>query len=160
MTPHAVFDVHQMHEHVIVLPNRVLSAPEQRHIQRAKMKARSDGNVTAKERVRLEGMQDKASRHIYRAKHNERDRSERPDANRVDRREYRQRNRIYHGVESGELTRGETKLLKKEQRRIHRVERTAERDGEISATERVRLEHMQDKASRDIYRLKHNDRTQ
>ncbi len=45
-------------------------ACEQRHIQRAKARAWSDGKLTKKEKVRLEIMQDRASQHIYRLKHN------------------------------------------------------------------------------------------
>ena len=42
------------------------------HINRAKKRARSDGEITAKERIRLEKKQDRASRLIYRGKHNDR----------------------------------------------------------------------------------------
>lgn len=38
-------------------------------------RAKSDGKVTWKERVRLENKQDKTSRKIYRTKHNKRDRN-------------------------------------------------------------------------------------
>ena len=133
---------------------------EQRRIQKAKRRARSDGKVTKKERARLEHMQDRSSRHIYRAKHNERDRSGRPQANRVDRREHHQKKRIHQGVKSGELTYGETKRLTKEQRRIHKAERRAKSDGMVTANERARLEHMQDRSSKHIYRAKHNEKTQ
>lgn len=43
---------------------------EQRHIQRAKKHALSDGKLTPAERIRLERKQNRASHHIYRAKHN------------------------------------------------------------------------------------------
>ncbi|MDY6843377.1 MAG: hypothetical protein SVW57_04715 [Thermodesulfobacteriota bacterium] len=43
---------------------------EQRHIQRRKRSAWADGTLTPRERARLEYTQDKVSKHIYRAKHN------------------------------------------------------------------------------------------
>lgn len=43
---------------------------EQIHIRRAERRAKADGTVTPDERRRLERKQDRASRHIRRAKHN------------------------------------------------------------------------------------------
>ncbi len=47
---------------------------EQRHIRQSRRRAWSDGRLTPRERARLEIQQDAASRHIYRAKHNDRTR--------------------------------------------------------------------------------------
>jgi len=44
---------------------------EQQHIQKTKQEALKDGKVTPKERLRLERQQNRANRHIYRLKHNE-----------------------------------------------------------------------------------------
>ena len=44
---------------------------EQRHIQKTKQVVLKDGKVTPKERLRLERQQNKANKHIYRLKHNE-----------------------------------------------------------------------------------------
>lgn len=44
---------------------------EQRHIHHARRRANADGQVTADEQRRLERKQDRANRHIRRAKHNE-----------------------------------------------------------------------------------------
>lgn len=49
-------------------------AAQQAHIQVVKVKARADGVVTARERARLDHMQDQNSRTIYRLKHNGRSR--------------------------------------------------------------------------------------
>ena len=76
---------------------------------------------------------------------------------RVDRRQDKQRSRIIQGRRSGELTRGEAHRLKKQQKKINRMERRFSRDGYLSARERYRLERAQDRASRRIARLKHND---
>ena len=48
---------------------------EQYGVRRVERKAKSDGTVTARERARLHREQNQASRHIYRAKHNGRDRN-------------------------------------------------------------------------------------
>ncbi|HWQ34349.1 MAG TPA: hypothetical protein VNQ79_15990 [Blastocatellia bacterium] len=47
---------------------------EQKDIQQDKKAAKSDGTVTAQERREIHQEQNQASRHIYRAKHNRRDR--------------------------------------------------------------------------------------
>ena len=78
-------------------------------------------------------------------------------AGRVGKRQVNQQKRIHQGVKSTELTGKETRRLEKEQRRIHKAKHKAWSDGELSAKERVRLERMQDNASKHIYRLKHND---
>ena len=44
---------------------------EQCHIQKTKQVVLKDGKVTPKERIRLERQQNKANKHIYRLKHNE-----------------------------------------------------------------------------------------
>jgi hypothetical protein len=75
---------------------------------------------------------------------------------RVDRRQDRQHARIVQGRHSGELTRGEARRLKKQQKKINRMERRFSRDGYLSARERYRLELAQDRASRRIARLKNN----
>jgi hypothetical protein len=43
---------------------------EQRHIRRSERRAKADGTVTRQEKRRLERRQDRASRHIHRAKNN------------------------------------------------------------------------------------------
>ncbi len=48
---------------------------EQRDIQQEKREAKSDGDVTRQERRSIHREQNQASRHIYRAKHNRRDRN-------------------------------------------------------------------------------------
>ena len=46
---------------------------EQRHIRRSERRAKADGDVTVAERRRMDRKQDRASRHIRRAKHNQAD---------------------------------------------------------------------------------------
>jgi hypothetical protein len=76
----------------------------------------------------------------------------------ITRREARQRARIQQGVRSGELTPGETKKLRNEQGHVEQMREHAVADGKIGPRERVALRRAQNKASRDIYRLKHNAR--
>jgi hypothetical protein len=80
------------------------------------------------------------------------------DAGEVLRREGRQRARIRQGVAKGELTPGETKALRHEQRHIERTREQALADGKIGPQEHAKLEREQDRASLDIYQLKHNNR--
>ena len=74
----------------------------------------------------------------------------------IEERRHNQKLRIRHGVITGELTRGEVRVLKKEQRRIHRKLKRAWADGQMSRREWRRLENLQNRASQHIYRLKHN----
>ncbi len=69
-----------------------------------------------------------------------------------------QQRRIGQGVASGELTPRETVRLETEQARIERTQRRMKADGVVTPGERARLHVRQDKASRDIYRARHNDR--
>jgi hypothetical protein len=81
-----------------------------------------------------------------------------PGTPRMERREWRQHERIQRGWRSGELRRGERARLRAGERRIHRMEWRAGRDGRYSRMERRRIEGMQDLESRRIYRLRHNRR--
>ncbi|MBI3247744.1 MAG: hypothetical protein HYZ50_14670 [Deltaproteobacteria bacterium] len=73
-------------------------------------------------------------------------------------RQGRQRERIHRGVEEGSLTKGERQRLNVEQRAINRARDRALSDGTISGKEAKSLTRMQNHASKDIYRMKHNGR--
>ena len=75
---------------------------------------------------------------------------------RANARQAAQQARIAEGKRSGEVTQGESALLRSEQRHIRRSERRAKADGEVSIRERRRLERKQDKANRHIRRAKNN----
>jgi hypothetical protein len=77
---------------------------------------------------------------------------------RVDTRQDNQKERIQQGVKSGELTRREAKTLIQGQRKVNRIEKNAAADGKITAKERLRLEHAQDRQSEKIFVRKHNKR--
>ncbi len=78
---------------------------------------------------------------------------------RVDARQERQQARIEEGVASGQLTGPEARRLERQQGRIKRAEKRREADGTLSARDKAALERKQDRASRHIYRAKHNART-
>jgi len=80
----------------------------------------------------------------------------------VDRRENRQQDRIAEGVQSGQLTPGETAHLEKQEQRIDnqvKAERAAN-GGHLTAAERRQVNREQNRESRRIYAAKHNARHQ
>jgi len=82
-----------------------------------------------------------------------------PQTPRIDQREANQEKRIQQGVGSGQLTPKETYRLEKEQAAINKAEAKAKSDGTVTKHERKRLTKMQNKASKDIYRQKHDAQT-
>ena len=83
-------------------------------------------------------------------------------AGEVDRREVRQQERIGQGVESGQLTPGETARLENQEKRIDnqvKAERAAN-GGHLTAAERRQVNREQNRESRRIYAAKHNARHQ
>ena len=89
------------------------------------------------------------------AEHNQQDEQR---IERIEQRLNTQRFRIRKGIRSGELTYRETRRLRKQQRRIGRLKREFMHDGYLSRYEYRELDRALDRASRRIYRMKHNDR--
>jgi len=80
----------------------------------------------------------------------------------VDRRENRQQDRIGQGVQSGQLTPGETARLEHQEQRIDnqvKAERAAN-GGHLTAAEHAQVNREQNRESRRIYAAKHNARHQ
>jgi len=77
---------------------------------------------------------------------------------RFDNRQLRQDKRIDQGVASGRLTPVETARLEGQQTRLAQAESRVESDGVVTRKEAIHLEKRQDKASRNIYRQKHDAR--
>jgi len=69
-----------------------------------------------------------------------------------------QKQRIVQGVKSGELTIRETARLSKQQISIQRQKKQFKSDGTFTKRERLKIRKRQQKASKNIYRKKHNDR--
>ena len=80
----------------------------------------------------------------------------------VDRREDRQQERIGQGVESGQLTPGETARLERQEQRIDNQVKAehAANGGHLTAGERAQVNREENRESRRIYAAKHNARHQ
>jgi hypothetical protein len=76
----------------------------------------------------------------------------------IQQREQNQQQRIQQGVNSGALTPRETGRLEAQQARITQNEARMKADGTLTTAERKKLTREQNKASKDIYRKKHNQR--
>ena len=78
----------------------------------------------------------------------------------IQQREVNQQNRINQGIQSGQLTPGEAGKLEAQQARIKQREaRMAARDnGNLTARDKAKLTREQNRASKNIYRKKHNNR--
>lgn len=74
-------------------------------------------------------------------------------------RQARQTTRIAKGVKTGQLTKKEAADLAAQQARIQAKKKKAKADGVVTPAEKRRLDRAQDRASRNIYRKKHNGRT-
>lgn len=66
--------------------------------------------------------------------------------------------RIVNGAKSGALTPAETRRLESQQRAIHQEKRAARADGIVTNEERREIRRSEQRASRGIYRAKHNAR--
>ena len=68
----------------------------------------------------------------------------------------KQQKRIQHGIKSGELTRKEAVGLQAQQVHINRTKKRAKADGIVTPKERAIIGKKQYKASKNIYRQKHD----
>ncbi|MHB8503086.1 MAG: hypothetical protein ACYDCG_19495 [Candidatus Acidiferrales bacterium] len=84
-----------------------------------------------------------------------------PDPSIAQRKE-NQQDRIANGVKSGQLTAGETAKLENQQKGINQQVKAdrAANGGKLTAGEKAQVNHEQNRASRNVYRKKHNGRTQ
>lgn len=74
----------------------------------------------------------------------------------IDQRQANQEQRIDQGIASGQLTQREADQLDKQQRHIDTMENKAKSDGVVTKKERTRLHAAQDRASKNIFRQKHD----
>jgi len=77
----------------------------------------------------------------------------------IQQREANQQKRIDQGVASGRLTPREAGRLEAQQAKIKQDETRMKADGNLSRRERTKLTKEQNRASRTIFRKKHNRRT-
>ena len=74
----------------------------------------------------------------------------------VKERQENQQKRIAQGVKSGELTAKETKHLEAREVKIQNDKKEAKEDGVVTHKEKAQLHREQNRASRAIYRQKHD----
>jgi hypothetical protein len=76
----------------------------------------------------------------------------------IQQRKENQQDRIAQGVQSGQLTAGETKNLETKEAGLNKEERTmrSEDDGHLTAADRTKLNNQQNHLSNQIYDDKHN----
>lgn len=125
--------------------DRLMKAQER--IAATEKKMMADGKLSKKDAEKLELMQAKASKRIYKQKHDK-------QRNRMK----RMADRIEKGVKRGMLTEAELKQLEASRQAIIDFRKQAMADGKLSAFERKTLRSMKDNASQEIHKLKHNDR--
>ena len=80
------------------------------------------------------------------------------DDPRIQKREQNQEKRIQQGEQSGQLTPKEAGKLEAQQTKIKQDEERMKADGKLTKAERKKLKREQDRASKNIYRKKHNEK--
>lgn len=128
----------------------------QDRIDAAEKKAARDGKVTATEKKRIETMQDKQDRRI-RAQSGDKQRVDRnrpnasagtSSATSIEQRQAEQRKAFEQGQQAGRYSPDESALLHRNQVRIQAAESEAKADGTVTASERARIEAMQNEQQR------------
>ena len=74
----------------------------------------------------------------------------------IDQRQANQEQRIDQGISSGQLKQHEAGQLEKQQQHIDAMENKAKSDGVVTKKERTRIHAAQDRASKKIFRQKHD----
>jgi hypothetical protein len=84
-----------------------------------------------------------------------------PQPETIGQRKQNQQNRITNGIDSGQLTAGETKNLERREANLNRNERQmrAADGGKLTATDHTKLNQQENHISGQIYQDKHNART-
>jgi hypothetical protein len=80
----------------------------------------------------------------------------------INQRKENQQDRIANGIQSGELTAGETRNLEKKEATINHEEHDMRKldNGHLTAADRATLNQQQNVVSKDIYKQKHDAQTQ
>ena len=123
-------------------------------------RAANGGKLTGAEKAQVNRQQNQMSKQIYADKHNAN--TAHYGNNKVGQRRENQQDRIAQGIKSGQLTAGETAKLEKQQQGINRQVATDRKanGGTLTASEKKQVNKEQNKASKNIYRKKHNAKTQ
>lgn len=134
---------------------------QQARIHHREQRLKSDGQFTGRERAVIHRDLFRSSKNIYKQKHDAQVQGGPVTGVRspgINKRQVNQKSRIGQGIRSGELTRGEVHRLGHQQARIHRKEAHFKSDGKFTKRERVNVHRSQNRASKNIYRKKHNAR--
>lgn len=142
-----------------------LTANETTHLERREahlsaetrtMRNANGGKLTAADRARLNRQYNGLSRGVYQDKHNAA--TAHYGNGRIGQRRENQQDRIAQGVRSGSLTAREAASTERQQRSINRQTNAMRRrdGGQLNAAQRARINRRQNRASRHIYRAKHN----
>jgi hypothetical protein len=123
-------------------------------------RAANGGKLTAAEKKQVNRQQNQMSKKIYDDKHNAN--TAHYGNNKVGQRRENQQDRIAQGIKSGQMTAGEAAPAEKQQQGINKqvaADRKAN-GGKLNASEKKQINKEQNAASRNIYRKKHNPKTQ
>ncbi len=128
--------------------------------EEAGMRAEDDGHLTSADRSLLNKQQNGLSNQIYQDKHNAN--TAHYGNNEIGARRENQQDRIAQGIKSGQLTAGETARLERQQQSINHEDASmrAANGGKLTNGDKQVLNHRLNNASKNIYRDKHNGRTQ
>ncbi len=78
----------------------------------------------------------------------------------INKRQKNQQRRIANGVKSGQLTAGEAARLEAREAKIQKDKQAAKSDGKVTPAERRKIRREENRTSKKIYKLKHNEKTQ
>jgi len=123
-------------------------------------RAANGGKLTGAEKTQINQQQNQMSKQIYADKHNAN--TAHYGNNQAGQRRENQQARIANGVKSGQLTAGETAKLERQQQGINKQVATDRKanGGTLTASEKKQVNREQNQASKNIYRKKHNAKTQ
>jgi len=123
-------------------------------------RAANGGKLTTAEKAQINKQQNGVSKQIYADKHNANTAHYGKDE--VGQRRENQQDRIAQGVKSGQLTAGETAKLENQQKGMNQQVKAdrAANGGKLTAGEKAQVNREQNRTSRNIYRKKHNAKTQ
>ena len=132
---------------------------QQRSIYKKERRFKADGTFTRRERAVIHRDLLKSSGSIYKQKHDRQIQKSGQLGTKsrfINKRQNKQGKRIAQGVRSGALTRKETARLGMQQARIQQKKRHFKADGSFTKGERLSVRKSQNRASKNIYRKKHN----
>ena len=124
--------------------------------QIAKDRLANGGNLTNKEKAQVNSQQNNLSKQIYNDKHNAA--TQKYGNNEVDKRRENQQDRIANGVQSGQLTAGETAKLESQESQINKEVQTDRKanGGNLTNKQKAQVNKQLNRESARIYNKKHN----